>query len=81
MRANKDSVNIYTIAILSETQNISPLRELHLQYNAWQSIFYVFNCGLPRATSCARNDNNFFMLKTFVILSVSEVSQKSKKQK
>ncbi|MGX2971115.1 hypothetical protein [Helicobacter sp. 23-1048] len=28
--------------------------------------------GLPRATSCARNDSNFFMLKTFVILSVAK---------
>ena len=32
-------------------------------------------CGLPRAISCARDDDNFFAPKTFVILSISEVSQ------
>ncbi|MGX3044583.1 hypothetical protein [Helicobacter sp. T3_23-1056] len=25
--------------------------------NAWQSILSILHCGLPRATSCARNDD------------------------
>ena len=34
--------------------------------------------GLLRATSCARDDDNFFAPKTFVILSISEATQNLK---